>query len=89
MNPWQQSPKRCYYYYLRQVSIAIILLSVLNLPLIVSTNLLMSKLFFKISGASNPSFQTKTVSTDHIYYHLLYKVSCWDCNNFYIGKMKR
>ena len=43
------------------------LLSVLNLVLIVSTLLLMLKLFFKTPGASNPSSHTRTDSTDHNY----------------------
>ena len=55
---------------------------------IVSTLLLMSRLFFKTHGASNPSSHTRTVSTARNY-PVIYEASCWDCNDFYIGKTKR
>ena len=49
----------------------------------------MSTLFFKTHGASNPSSHKRTVSTTRNYPKSSYKASCWDCNDFYIGKTKR
>ena len=73
----------------QNVSIATWLLNVLNLVLIVSTLLLMLKLFFKTPVASNPSSHTRTDSTRSQLSKVIYKASCWDCNDFYIVKTKR
>ena len=77
MNPLQRSPKyMLLFYYLLLVSIATLLLNVLNLVVIVSTLLLMFKLFFKTPGASNPSSRTSptqpiTIIQSHLQSQLL------------------
>ena len=48
----------------------------------------MSKLFFKTPGSPNLSSHTTTDSTDHNN-SVIFKASCWDCNDFYIRKTKR
>ena len=55
----------------------------------VCTLLLMSKLFFKIPGTSNPSFYSRTFSTDHNYPRSFIKLVAGTVNDFYIGKTKR
>ena len=49
---------------------------------------LFQKLYFKTPATSNPSFHTRTVSIDHNY-KAIYKASCWDYYDFYIGKTKQ
>ena len=48
--------------------------------------LLMSKLFFKAPGASNPSFHTRTVSTDHNYPSSFIKLVAVTAISFTLGK---
>ena len=65
-------------------------LCVLNLVLIVSTLLLMLKLLFKTPGTSNRFFfPYKDRLNRSQLSKVIYKASCWDCNDFYIGKTKR
>ena len=53
---------------------------------IVSTLLLMSKLFFKTPGASNPSSHTRTDSTDHNYPKSFTKLFAGTVTIFTLGK---
>ena len=48
----------------------------------------MLKLFFKTPGASNAS-PTQGPTQPIVLSKVIYKASCWDCNDFYIGKTKR
>ena len=68
--------------------VAVLLLSVLNLVLIVSTLLLMSKLFFKTPGA-NLSSHIKDCLNRHNYPRLFAKLVAGTSTIFYIGKTKR
>ena len=87
MNPLQRSPKyMLLFYYLLLVSIATLLLNVLNLVLFVSTLSLMLKLFFKTSGASNPSWHPRTDSTDHNYPKSFTKLVAGTARIFTLGK---
>ena len=62
--------------------------NVLNRVLIVSTLLLMLKLFFKTPGASNPSSHTRTDSTDHNYPKSFTKLVAGTTTIFTFGKRR-
>ena len=49
----------------------------------------MLKLLFKTPGASNPSFHYNDRLNRSQLSKVIYKASCHDCNDFYIGKTKR
>ena len=74
------------FYYLIWVSIATLSLKVLNLVIIVSTLLLMLKLFFKTPSGSNPSSHTRTDSTDHIHPKSFTKLVAGTATIFTLGK---
>ena len=80
--------KMLLFYYLVKVSIATWLLNVLNLVLIVSTLLLMLKLFFKTPGTSNRSSHTRTDSTDHNYPKSFTKLVAGTATIFTLGKRR-
>ena len=90
MNPQQLSPKKMLlFYYPIQVSTAIIYAKRLKSCVNRFYSFVNVKVIFQNTRRIKSSFQYKDRLNRSQLSKVIYKASCWDCNDFYTGKTKR